>query len=277
MQWLRSWLTPRAIPGIALGFIGVFLLGIAASKVLILSGAYDYPIPDALVLSGEYNSEELGLIVVPVLTATQVSPQDQPRIAVLSSTLYLPSISTHETLRVSEVTSETTAPLALQDQTPNDSHTSVLFTPPIPTRITISTIKVDSPVVEVGWKTTSVRGKLQSVWEVADYAVGYHRDSVAPGQRGNTVLSGHNNTKGEVFRNLALLHIGDSISVFVGDREYRYVVKQKLLLDDQGTAPEKQQLNYRWIEPTADERLTLVSCWPYSSNTKRLIIVALPQ
>ena len=31
-----------------------------------------------------------------------------------------------------------------------------------------------------------------------------------------------------------------------------------------------------WITPSTDVRLTLVSCWPYSSNTQRLIVIALP-
>jgi sortase A len=34
--------------------------------------------------------------------------------------------------------------------------------------------------------------------------------------------------------------------------------------------------NARWIEPTEDERLTLVSCWPYETNAYRLVVVARP-
>lgn len=34
--------------------------------------------------------------------------------------------------------------------------------------------------------------------------------------------------------------------------------------------------NARWIQPSQDERLTLVTCWPANSNTHRLIIVARP-
>ena len=34
--------------------------------------------------------------------------------------------------------------------------------------------------------------------------------------------------------------------------------------------------NAAWIMPSEDERLTLVTCWPYTSNTHRLIIVARP-
>ncbi|HID54608.1 MAG TPA: sortase, partial [Anaerolineae bacterium] len=31
-----------------------------------------------------------------------------------------------------------------------------------------------------------------------------------------------------------------------------------------------------WIMPTEDERITLVTCWPYTDNTNRLIVVAQP-
>ena len=161
-----------------------------------------------------------------------------------------------------------------QDEPQTKTIIPALFTPRIPTHITIPTIGVDSPIVEVGWQVTYDKGKWVSTWDVVDSAVGYHRDSVAPGQPGNTVLSGHNNTKGEVFRNLGRLRIGESISVYVGDREYRYVVTQKVLLDERGASQQKQQSNIRWIERTADERLTLVSCWPYSTNSLRLIVVA---
>jgi sortase A len=34
--------------------------------------------------------------------------------------------------------------------------------------------------------------------------------------------------------------------------------------------------NAQWIQPTTDERLTLVTCWPYNDNSHRLIIVARP-
>jgi len=36
------------------------------------------------------------------------------------------------------------------------------------------------------------------------------------------------------------------------------------------------QANARYINPTADERLTLVTCWPATGNSHRLIIIARP-
>jgi len=37
-----------------------------------------------------------------------------------------------------------------------------------------------------------------------------------------------------------------------------------------------RQENARWIAPTDDERLTLVTCWPYTNNTHRVVVVAKP-
>ena len=37
-----------------------------------------------------------------------------------------------------------------------------------------------------------------------------------------------------------------------------------------------RQANARWILPTTDERVTLITCWPYESNSHRLVVIALP-
>jgi sortase A len=126
-------------------------------------------------------------------------------------------------------------------------------------------------------KTIFTREGPFSQWETADYAVGFQRTSALPGKPGNTVMSGHNNINGEVFRYLSNVRAGDTITVFVGRSEFGYVVSQILLLHEGGISMQQQLSNAIWIAPTVDERLTLVSCWPYSSNTQRLIVIALPR
>src|SRR5262249_31458124 len=79
------------------------------------------------------------------------------------------------------------------------------FPPPAqhePTRIVIPAIHVDSQVIEVGWTTSIINGQTYSEWQVADYAVSFHKTSALPGAVGNTVMSGHNNINGEVFKYL---------------------------------------------------------------------------
>ncbi|MFN8474741.1 MAG: sortase [Anaerolineae bacterium] len=145
-----------------------------------------------------------------------------------------------------------------------------------PTRFVAPTIGVDSKVEDVGFKTVKQGNQWFSEWETADYAVGFHKISALPGHVGNTVLSGHNNIKGEVFRNLIDLNIGDPISLWADGREYRYVVTDKFIVQEVGASMDQRIANARWIATTDDERLTMVSCWPYWTNTHRAIVIARP-
>jgi len=145
-----------------------------------------------------------------------------------------------------------------------------------PTRILAPSIGLDATVFTVGWKLIERDGKFASVWETADYAAGYHQDSALPGHVGNTVLSGHHNIKGEVFRRLLDLEPGDAVILIAEGREYRYAVERKMILKEKGVSEEQRVQNAHWIAPTSDERLTLVTCWPYTGNTHRVIVVAKP-
>ena len=146
----------------------------------------------------------------------------------------------------------------------------------LPERIVMPTIAVDSPVQPVGWKVEQIDGHPYSEWLVADFAVGWHKTSALPGADGNTVMAGHNNINGEVFKNLINVKIGDEIFVFADNHVYRYAVEQKLLVKEAGASLEQRIQNAQWIRPSDDDRLTLVSCWPYTSNTHRVIVVAKP-
>jgi len=102
------------------------------------------------------------------------------------------------------------------------------------------------------------------------------RTGPLPGADGNTVMAGHNHINGAVFKNLINVKIGDEIFVFADDKAYRYTVEQKYLVKEVGASLEQRMQNAQWIAPTDDDRLTLVSCWPYTSNTHRVIIIAKP-
>ena len=145
-----------------------------------------------------------------------------------------------------------------------------------PERVVMPTIAVDSPVQEVGWKMEQIDGRPYSEWLVADYAIGWHKTSALPGADGNTVMAGHNNINGEVFKNLIDVKLGDEIFVFADNHVYRYTVEQKLLVKEAGASLEQRIQNAQWIRPSDDDRLTLVSCWPHTSNTHRVIVVAKP-
>jgi sortase A len=145
-----------------------------------------------------------------------------------------------------------------------------------PGRIVVPAIGMDASVVPVGWKTVEENGQTFTEWEVADYAAGWHETSAYPGNIGNTVIAGHHNIRGEVFRYVVNLEPGDIVDLYVGQTVYRYVVTEKYILKEKGMPPEVRQENARWIAPTDDERLTLVTCWPYTNNTHRVVVVAKP-
>lgn len=145
-----------------------------------------------------------------------------------------------------------------------------------PDRLVIPQIDLDSPVVPIGWYAVEQEGNQTRVWEVADYAVGWHKTSSYPGQPGNIVLNGHHNIKGEVFRYLVDLEPGDEVQLYARDQRYTFAVKEKHILKEKGEPLDVRRENARWIEPTKDERLTLITCWPYTNNTHRLVVVANP-
>jgi sortase A len=145
-----------------------------------------------------------------------------------------------------------------------------------PTRLVIPALNVDISVVEVGWKIIGEGESAKKVWVVADYAAGFHRTSAYPGRPGNTVISGHNNIRGEVFRDLETLAAGDEVTVYVGETVYPYQVAETHILPDKWVSEEQKQENAKWIGYFPEERLTLVTCWPYEGNSHRVIVVAKP-
>jgi len=179
---------------------------------------------------------------------------------------------------------EPMVPLATETISPSATVESATPTPsPTPggsrlARIVAPAINLDVPVVPVGWTLVEKQGQIQSVWDTASYAAGHHINSALPGQGGNIVLSGHNNIEGEVFRYVVDLEVGDRVSLVTEDgRRFVYRVVEKNILPETGASAEQRAANAQYIEPNYDEeRLTLVTCWPYWSNTHRVIVIATP-
>ena len=147
-----------------------------------------------------------------------------------------------------------------------------------PDRLVIPAIGLDAPVIVVGWHVEQIGGAAASVWDVPNQrAAGWLKTSAIAGLPGNTVLDGHHNIKGQVFKRLVDLKPNDVIDLYAGSAVYRYAVTEKHILPDRDQPMSVRIANAQWIQPTTDERLTLVTCWPFTNNTHRLIIVARPQ
>ena len=147
----------------------------------------------------------------------------------------------------------------------------------VSTRLVIPSLGVDAPIQPVGLVELEENGRKYSQWQVpSDYAIGWHTTSARLGSPGNTVLNGHNNVHGAVFRDLVDVDFGDEIIVHEGQRKHRYQVAHLELLEENDQPLSVRLDNAKWMFPTSDERLTLISCWPYVGNTYRVIVVATP-
>ncbi len=182
------------------------------------------------------------------------------------------------------LTSQQVAVFDIPTMTPTITPTPMPTPTPTPTpqplpavRIMIPKIGVNAKIVEVGFKIVDYGTTSRLVWDTAAYAVGHHEDSAYPGQNGNIILSGHNNTQGEVFRELNKLEPGDLIYLYTLDQEFVYVVQSKELVPYVGATENDMVRHAQYALPTSTETLTLISCWPYVTYTHRIYVVAKPQ
>jgi len=132
--------------------------------------------------------------------------------------------------------------------------------PPIPTpgleqarRIQIPAIDVDSPIFQ------------GDDWDQLKKGVGQHIGTALPGEPGNLVLSAHNDIYGEIFRHLNQLAPSDEIIVSTERQSYTYIVRDIQIVEPTDV----------WVmAPTEHASTTLISCYPYQVNNKRIVIFA---
>ncbi len=145
-----------------------------------------------------------------------------------------------------------------------------------PLRISIPAIGLDEPIVPVSPISTTARsGAISWAWGTADYAVGHLDRSAVPGA-GNVVLAGHNNTKGEVFRYLPDLTLGQLITVYTGERAHVYRVDEITIVPYRRNPAAGEAILQPYLATTEHEQLTLISCYPYVTNADRIVVVASP-
>lgn len=146
-----------------------------------------------------------------------------------------------------------------------------------PVWVIIPSIKLSVPVVPATLRKVIMDGKTVDMWFAPDLeAAGWHASSALPGEAGNLVFSGHNNDFGQVFSQLIDLKQGDIIQLITQKQIHTYRVSNKVLFQEVEINLSQRMENARWISPSSDERITLVTCWPKDSNTHRLVIVAAP-
>jgi LPXTG-site transpeptidase (sortase) family protein len=247
--------------------------------LIILGCALAYPFMRDAILAQSDPSVSQSFVVTPPLAPTEVAS-----VAPTGTSTPWPASEALVSVTPSLVPSATAvpAPVVLPDNntaiTRAQTLPSVVLPAPVaagdpPDWLVISSIQLDAPVEVVGWHLE----QGLSVWDVpARRAAGWLKTSAPAGQKGNTVLDGHHNIQGEVFRRLVDLKPGAVVELSARGKVYRYSVTERHILPDRDEPMEVRIANAKWIQPTNDERLTLVTCWPYTNNTHRLIIVARP-
>ncbi len=193
-------------------------------------------------------------------------------VATLANVIAAPhQLTTTQTITSTKASSTATNLLPTSTPTTVPQQTSLQ-----PTHLYIPAVGIDSEIVPVGWQVVEQYGQRYSIWEVADYAVGWHNTTAKIGDVGNTVLAGHHNINGEIFKNLVNVAVGDEVLIYADNIPHTYLVELKTIVKEKGESLSVRQQNAQWIAPTSDERLTMVTCWPYTNNTHRVIVVAKP-
>ncbi|MDX1521114.1 MAG: sortase [Anaerolineae bacterium] len=129
----------------------------------------------------------------------------------------------------------------------------------ITTRLVIPTLDVDRPILRSPFRNET--------WQVDHLGLQIgHLEGTAPaGSDSNMVLAGHvsmaDGSEGP-FAHLNLLAIGDTITVYEGDQEYRYVVDDFLIVD---------QASIEVVYPTETGQITLITCNNWNSDEGRYV------
>ncbi|MBN1200772.1 MAG: sortase [Anaerolineae bacterium] len=103
-------------------------------------------------------------------------------------------------------------------------------------------------------------------WFSLQKGVGHLVGSANPGERGNMVLSAHNDIYGEIFKEIQRLEPGDEIYVTANNgRRYTYVVRDKQIVKPTDT----------WVLASGSEAIvTLITCHPYRVDSHRMVVFA---
>ena len=164
-----------------------------------------------------------------------------------------------------------TSPPAATSEAPTDAQPSQPYTP---TRIVVPSVGVDGPVTPIALVAEDGNDG-GARWEVPEpHVAGWHNTSAPLGILGNTVINGHNWPQEAIFRNLYKLQPGEAIIVYADELGFIYEATEVVLLPEQDQPWEVQLANTHYIDPTDDDRLTIVTCHPYGSVRYRLVVVA---
>jgi sortase A len=153
---------------------------------------------------------------------------------------------------------------AVPNSVPGDAPPPVAFRDPVPKPLLgsgVALLKIPAIDLEqVVLEGTSVKDLKRGP--------GHYPGTPLPGQPGNAAVAGHRTTYGAPFFKLGRMAIGDQIEVTTKTGKYLYRVSRIFRVSPDDSSP---------LLPTTNNFLTLTTCDPPFSASKRLIVVALLQ
>jgi len=169
-----------------------------------------------------------------------------------------------DTTTTTIVTDTTNVPGETTTTNPTDTATTFPVAPPtpqVPDGDAIAILRI--PRLDLNWQV--VEGVT-----VADLKTGpgHFRESVMPGQLGNSAIAGHRTTHGQPFLELDQLKPGDLIELTTLVGTYTYAVTESLIVK-----PSDYGLVIPTIDPTT-ATLALITCDPVYTARNRLVVRA---
>lgn len=103
-------------------------------------------------------------------------------------------------------------------------------------------------------------------WETLTNGLGWYNNGANLANDQNIVIVGHNDIYGEIFRDLGNLEAGDEITIY-GNSGQRYTYR---VTYEEIVSPTEISV----LDPNSGADLTLITCYPYRVNDRRLIVFA---
>jgi len=161
-----------------------------------------------------------------------------------------------------------TPPTSAEGGQPNDAEipeslrplVQSLPPPAIPTQGPTQALRIVIPAINLDSQVVQGDG-----WEQLKKGVGQHIGTPDPGQNGNLVLSAHNDIFGELFRRLDELAPGDEVQLYTASQIFTYIVTGTDIV-----LPTTVSV----MDATSHSSLTLISCYPYLVDNKRIVVSA---
>lgn len=216
----------------------------------------------------------IGYLLVQTLGALERETAEAQRAAEQQRLAVLPTIAPTPQLRLEQVvlpgghtppTSPTGAQFNLNEIPPNllPVVQSQIFQPVLsrPPQTPQTALRLIIPKLNL--EQTIVQG---TDWEALKQGVGQLLNGANPGDdTGNVVLAAHNDIYGELFRHLDQLQPGDRFQIQTQTRFYTYEVTGWELYEP---------TDVHVLESRGRATATLISCYPYQVNNKRIVVFA---